>query len=57
MGKMRSMTEDLTATVFSNGSRVNLKGGGQLVVKVGKGEQMNGMVPGLGSVSGILLYF
>ena len=31
---------------------MNLKGGGQLTVKVGNGEQMCGMVPGLGSVSG-----
>ncbi len=36
-----------------NVSWVNLKGGGQLVSKVGKGEQMLGMVPGLGSVSGL----
>ena len=34
------------------GSWVNLKGGGQLADKVGNGEQMNGMVPGLGSVNG-----
>ena len=30
----------------------NLKGGGQLAVKEGNGDQMCGMVPGLGSVSG-----
>ena len=30
----------------------NLKGGGQLPDKEGNGEQMRGMVPGLGSVSG-----
>ncbi len=36
-----------------NDSWVNLKGGGQLVTKVGDGEQMCGMVPGLGSVSGL----
>ncbi len=35
-----------------NGSWVNLKGGGQLATKAGDGEQMCGMVPGLGSVSG-----
>jgi hypothetical protein len=29
----------------------NLKGDGQLVNKAGNGEQMIGMVPGLGSVS------
>ena len=32
---------------------MNLKGGGQLATKVGNGEQMRGMVPGLGSVSGL----
>ena len=32
---------------------MNLKGGGQLVTKAGDGEQMCGMVPGLGSVSGL----
>jgi hypothetical protein len=35
-----------------NGSWANLKGGGQLAAKVGNGEQMRGMVSGLGSVSG-----
>ena len=35
-----------------NGSWVNLKGDGQLATKAGNGEQMCGMVPGLGSVSG-----
>ena len=35
-----------------HGSWANLKGGGQLTVKVGNGEQMCGMVSGLGSVSG-----
>ncbi len=34
-----------------NGSWVNLKGGGQLVTKSRDGEQMCGMVPGLGSVT------
>jgi hypothetical protein len=29
-----------------------LKGGGQLAAKVGDGEQICGMVPGLGSVTG-----
>ena len=33
-------------------SWANLKAGGQLTVKEGNGEQMSGMVPGLGSVSG-----
>ena len=36
----------------NNGSWVNLKGGGQLSGKSGDGEQMCGMVPRLGSVSG-----
>ena len=31
---------------------VILKGGGKLATKVGNGEQMCGMVPGLGSVRG-----
>ncbi len=31
---------------------MNLKGGGQLTTKTGNGEQMCGMVPGLGSVIG-----
>ncbi len=35
-----------------NDSWVNLKGGGKLVTKEGNGEQMRGMVPGLGSVHG-----
>ena len=35
-----------------NDFSVNLKGGGQLKTKSGDGEQMSGMVPGLGSVSG-----
>ena len=35
-----------------HGSWANLKGGGQLAVKTGNGEQMCGMVPGLGSVIG-----
>ncbi len=35
-----------------HGSWANLKGGGQLAVKVGNGAQMFGMVSGLGSVSG-----
>ncbi len=30
---------------------MNLKGGGQLTVKTGNGEQMCGMVTGLGSVT------
>ena len=34
------------------GSWVNLQGGGQFPVKEGDGEQMCGMVPGRGSVSG-----
>ena len=34
-------------------SWANLKGGGQLADKSGNGEQMCGMVPGLGSVSGL----
>ena len=34
-------------------SWANLKGGGQLTVKTGNGEQMCGMVPGLGSMSGL----
>ena len=37
----------------NNVSWVNLKGGGQLATKKGNGEQMCGMVPGLGSVSGL----
>ena len=36
----------------NGGSWANLKGGGKLTVKEGKGQQMRGMVPGLGSVSG-----
>ena len=36
----------------NNDSWVNLKEGGKLTVKVGNGEQIHGMVPGLGSVSG-----
>ena len=32
---------------------MNLNGGGQLATKEGDGEQMFGMVPGLGSVSGL----
>ena len=35
-----------------HGSWANLKGGGQLAAKAGNWEQMRGMVPGLGSVSG-----
>ena len=35
-----------------HGSWANLKGGGQLAAKAGNGEQMRGMVSGLGSVSG-----
>ncbi len=35
-----------------HGSWANLKGDGQLVTKAGNGEQILGMVPGLGSVSG-----
>ena len=35
-----------------NDFSVNLKEGGQLKTKSGDGEQMSGMVPGLGSVSG-----
>ncbi len=35
-----------------HGSWANLKGGGQLDAKAGNGEQMCGMAPGLGSVSG-----
>ncbi len=35
-----------------HGSWANLKGGGQLATKTGNGEQMCGMVTGLGSVSG-----
>ena len=34
-------------------SWANLKGGGQLASKAGNGEQMCGMVTGLGSVSGL----
>ena len=36
-----------------NDSCVNLKGGGQLTTKAGDGDQMCGMMPGLGSVSGL----
>ena len=32
---------------------MNLKGGGQLSTKSGNGEQMSGMLPGLGSVFGL----
>ena len=37
----------------NNDSWVNLKGGGKLASESGNGEQMCGMVPGLGSVSGL----
>ena len=39
-------------TKKKHGSWANLKGGGQLASKTGNGEQMCGMTPGLGSVSG-----
>ena len=45
-------THTHTHTHTHNGSWVNLKGGGRLTTKVGNGEQMSGMVSGLGSVSG-----
>ena len=43
---------DIKSKDFSSGNKTHTNGG-QLVVKTGNGEQMHGMVPGLGSVSGL----
>ena len=48
-------TQGLGMKKIYNGSWSTLKGGGKLATKVGNGEQMCGMVSGLGSVSGLPL--
>ena len=51
--KLRDLHDSNTGGKKNNGSWVNLKGGGQFATKTGNGQQMCGMVSGLGSVIGL----